>query len=141
MKARRSATHLAFDPQMIPLAYCTPRLIIAGWILPTLPKLNRIQFKFKNKHIIIDTKPNCCSLSIYRYLTLSYSCNIWLPARTILQNNMHNTDTKTYKCSFLYNFWKISYSYSEWGSHQCNKRVFVSSQDRHKCSVLNILHC
>lgn len=73
MKARRSATHLAFDPQMIPLAYCTPRLIIAGWILPTLPKLNRNQFKFKKKHIIIDTKPNCCSLSIYTYLTLSYS--------------------------------------------------------------------
>ena len=52
LNASRRATHLAFDPQMIPLAYCTPRVITAGWMFPTLPKLVET-----NKNTILSTLP------------------------------------------------------------------------------------
>jgi len=34
LKAASMAIHLALEPQMIPLAYCNPTLIMAGWRQP-----------------------------------------------------------------------------------------------------------
>lgn len=61
LKARSKATHLAFDPQIIPLAYCTPSLMTAGWmgVLPDPPKLYMQNENFKKKKIVVLQTSQC----------------------------------------------------------------------------------